>query len=115
MKKRIKTPNNVFHLNDPYFKYNKIVHLKTTPVKNGKTHIYWNKKRDELIVGSKVHLPIPSIAHLERYKQPYFDLNRDEIQIGDSVFFGKIIQPLVCATVTGIKKEFIVFPDFTTG
>ncbi len=108
MKKRIRTPDNVVHLNDPFFKKYKIVHLKTTPSKHGKTHIYWNKKREELIIGSKVHFPVPSIAHLERYKNPYFDTNREEIQMGDSVvyFFGRIIQPLVCATVIGIKKEF---------
>lgn len=58
MKKRIKTPDNVVHLNDPYLKDKKIVHIKTTPAKNGKTHIYWNKNREELIVGSKVHFPV---------------------------------------------------------
>jgi len=108
MKKRIKTPDSVVHLNDPYFNDKKIVHLKTTPAKNGKTHIYWNKKREELIIGSKVHFPVPSIAHLERYRKPYFDLNRKEIQLGDSVvyFFGRVIQPMLCATVIGIKKDF---------
>lgn len=108
MKKHIKVPDNIFHLNDPFFKEKKIVHLKTTPVKNGEIHIYSNKNKEEHIVGSKVHFPVPSLAHLERYSQSHFDLTRDEIQMGDSVvyFFGKVIQPLVCATVVGIKKDF---------
>lgn len=106
MKKHIKTRDGVNHLDHSELINNKIIHIKTTPSPKGKTHFYWNKSRAELIVGSKVHFPVPSIAHLERYRQSFFDLGRTEIQIGDSVvwFFGKSIQPVVCATVIGAER-----------
>ncbi|MCA6974565.1 Fic family protein [Pectobacterium carotovorum] len=107
MKKHIRTIDGVDHLSHQALKSNKIIHIKTTPSLNGKTHFYWNRSRAELIVGSKVHFPVLSIAHLERYRKSFFDLSRNEIQIGDSVvwFFGRQIQPMVCATVIGARKE----------
>ncbi|ENP9363640.1 Fic family protein [Escherichia albertii] len=107
MKKHIKAIEGVDHLSHSELKDIKIIHIKTTPTLNGKTHFYWNKSRAELIVGAKVHFPVISIAHLERYRKSFFDLERDEIQIGDSVvwFFGKQIQPMVCATVIGARRE----------
>lgn len=53
-----------------------------------------------------MHFPVPSIAHIERYHAKFSDLQRDEIQIGDSVvwIFGKQIQPVVCATVIGATR-----------
>lgn len=107
MKKHIKTIDGVDYLSHNELKDKKIIHIKTTPTLNGKTHFYWNKSRAELIVGSKVHFPVASIAHLERYRKSFFDLSRNEIQIGDSVvwFFGKQIQPMVCATVIGARRE----------
>lgn len=107
MKKHIKAIAGVDHLSHNELKDKKIIHIKTTPTLNGKTHFYWNKSRAELIVGSKVHFPVLSIAHLERYRKSFFDLSRNEIQIGDSVvwFFGKQIQPMVCATVIGARRE----------
>lgn len=106
MSKRIKTKIGVDHINHEGLRGVKIIHLKTTPNKNGITHFYWNKSRAELIIGSKVHFPVPSIAHLERYRKSCFDSNRSEIQLGDSViwFFGKAVQPVVCATVIGAKR-----------
>lgn len=107
MKKHIKTNNGVDYLTHTALSNSKIIHIKTTPTLKGKTHFYWNKGRAELIVGSKVHFPVPSIAHLDQYKKSCFDLTRDEIQLGDSVvwFFGRQLQPLVCATVIGVKKQ----------
>ncbi|MEQ0584337.1 Fic family protein [Pantoea dispersa] len=107
MKKHFKTDSGVDYLTHEALISSKIVHIKTTPSRNGKTHFYWNKGRAELIVGSKVHFPVPSIAHLERYKKSFFDLDRSEIQIGDSIvwFFGKRIQPVVCATVIGVRRD----------
>ena len=106
MKKRIKTDAGVDCITHSELKNNKIIHLKTTPSKTGKTHFYWNKSRAELIVGSKIHFPVPSLAHLERYKASCFDNTRNEIQLGDSViwFFGKPVQPVVCATVIGVRR-----------
>lgn len=107
VKKHIKAPDGVLHLNDVYFLNEKIIHLKTTPNRKNVTHFYWNKSRAELIVGSKTHFPVSSIAHLERYKKSFYDSNRKEIQMGDSVvwFFGKPIQPMVCATVIGVARK----------
>lgn len=107
MKKHIKTINGVDYLGHNALANNKIIHIKTTPSSSGKTHFYWNKGRAELIVGSKVHFPVPSIAHLERYRESFFDVGRNEIQIGDSIvwFFGKPIQPMVCATVVGARRD----------
>lgn len=107
VKKHIKAIDGVDYLSHKDLNSHKIIHIKTTPSLNGKTHFYWNKSRAELIVGSKVHFPVPSIAHLERYRKSFFDLGRNEIQMGDSVvwFFGKQIQPMVCATVVGVRKE----------
>ncbi|MDR7342418.1 cell filamentation protein [Pantoea alhagi] len=107
MKKRIRTADDVDFINHTALIDSKIIHIKTTPSKSGKTHFYWNKSRAELIVGSKIHFPVPSLAHLERYRKPCFDMGRDEIQVGDSViwFFGKVIQPVLCATVIGITRS----------
>ncbi|CAI0909757.1 Probable adenosine monophosphate-protein transferase fic [Serratia marcescens] len=107
MKKHIKTSSDVDYLTHKDLSNSKIIHIKTTPSLNGKTHFYWNKSRAELIIGSKVHFPVPSIAHIERYKKSFFDLSRKEIQIGDSIvwFFGRSIQPVVGATVIGVRKE----------
>jgi len=107
VKKHIRLPHDMLgeHLNEEFFLNKKIIHLKTTPKRNGKgkTHFYWNKSRSELIVGSKICFPVYSIAHLERYRKSFFDVSREEIQMGDSVvwFFEKPIQPVVCATVIG--------------
>lgn len=107
MKKHIKTIAGVDHINHEKLKDSKVIHIKTTPSLNGKVHLYWNKRRAELIVGNKVHLPVPSMAHLERYRKSFVDLSRNEIQLGDSVvwIFGKRVQPVVCATVIGVRKE----------
>lgn len=107
MVKRIKANAGVDSINHNEIRDEKIIHLKTTPSKNGKTHFYWNKSRAELIIGSKVHFPVISIAHLARYRKSCFDCSRDEIQLGDSVIwvFGKHIQPVVCATVIGTRIE----------
>jgi cell filamentation protein len=90
----------------------KITHIKTTPYKGGRIHLYWNKHRSELIVGNKVELPVRSIAHLMRCKQDFSDTERNEIQLGDSVcyIFAKEFLPIYCATVLGYqiyaKKRF---------
>ncbi|WP_162286948.1 Fic family protein [Pantoea stewartii] len=107
MKKHIKTQSGVSHVNNENLKKNKIIHLKTTPTHTGKTHFYWNKSSSEIIVGSKIKFPVPSIAHLERYRKSFFESDREEIQMGDSVvwFFGKSIQPMVCATVIGVLRS----------
>lgn len=107
MKKHIKAPEYVTHLNDAPLLNEKIVHLKTTPNYKNVTHFYWNRSRLELIVGAKIHFPVISIAHIDSYKQSFYDPDREEIQMGDSVvwFFGKSIQPMVCATVIGVIKR----------
>ncbi|EHP8182443.1 hypothetical protein KP831_003653, partial [Escherichia coli] len=106
MSRHIRMPKDVNHINHEALDGKKIIHIKTVPCKNGLTHFYWNKSRSELIIGSKVHFPVPSIAHIERYHAKFSDLQRDEIQIGDSVvwIFGKQIQPVVCATVIGATR-----------
>lgn len=110
MKKHIRPPANKHanHLNENFLLAEKIVHLKTTPTRNGKgkTHFYWNRSRAELIIGAKIHFPVYSIAHLDRYRKSFFNVSREEIQMGDSVlwFFGQRIQPMVCATVIGVVR-----------
>lgn len=106
MEKHKKLEASINYINHKELKKIKIIHLKTTPTKNGITHFYWNNKRSELIIGAKVQFPVPSIAHIEHYEESFFDNNRNEIQLGDSIiwFFGKSIQPLVCATVIGACK-----------
>lgn len=107
MKKHIRTVRDVDYLTHTALNSSKIVHIKTTPSLNGITHFYWNKSRAELITGAKVHFPVPSIAHIERYRTSFFDPNRTEIQLGDSIvwIFGSQIQPVVCATVIGVRRE----------
>lgn len=107
VKKHIKASKDVTYLNDASLLSEKIVHLKTTPNRKNITHFYWNRSRAELIVGAKIHFPVISIAHVETYRESFYDPDREEIQMGDSVvwFFGKSIQPMVCATVIGVLKR----------
>ncbi len=106
MLKHIKAKAGVDHINHEELQGKKIIHIKTTPSHSGKTHFYWNKSRAELIIGSKVVFPVVSLSHLDRCRKFFSDNDRSEIQLGDSVvwFFGKPIQPLVCATVIGVRK-----------
>lgn len=106
MAKHIKAAEGIDHINHIGLQGIKIIHIKTTPTKFGKTHFYWNKSRAELIIGAKVVFPVISLAHLERCRKDFSDSSRTEIQVGDSVvwIFGKAIQPVVCATVIGVSK-----------
>lgn len=120
MSKHLRTKIDIDYINHAMLRDEKIIHIKTTPSKCGKTHFYWNKNRAELIVGSKIVFPVVSLAHLDSCKESCFDCDRNEIQLGDSVvwFFGKSIQPVVCATVTGVRitpqgKFFRLLPNHT--
>lgn len=91
-----------------------IIHIKKTPSKSGGCHVFWNKHTGEIIPGrSRVHLPVPSIAHKNKYQSSYDDMSRSEIQIGDSVcyVFAKPILPIFCASVIGsiyhLKKQYL--------
>lgn len=86
----------------------KIVHIKTSPRKNGFCHVYWNKSRSKIISGSRnVKLPVISIAHLLPCKSDHRDLFRTEIQFGDSIcyIFATRELPILCASVVGLLKE----------
>lgn len=53
MEKHKKLEAGINHINHKELKKIKIIHLKTTPSKNGITHFYWNNKLSELIIGAK--------------------------------------------------------------
>lgn len=66
----------------------KIVHIKKSKEQKRNIHYYWNSRTQEIITGSGTLLKradIPSVAHLFNYKTMSRDLNRAEIQLGDSV------------------------------
>ncbi|MCJ8233187.1 Fic family protein [Aeromonas veronii] len=103
MSKHIKITN--VHSLEEFKAEDNIVHIKTTPSKNGFTHFYWNIHRSEIIVGSKVQFPVKSIAHLKKNHESFYDLSRSEIQIGDSVCYiaNFMALPIFCATIIGTR------------
>jgi cell filamentation protein len=97
---------DVKHFYDPKIK-GRIVHVKTTPFRDGIRHFYWNTKTFCFVNTPKANFPVESVFSSVEYKCSCLDLNRKEIQIGDSVIY--IIpdrqNPFVCATVTGIFRR----------
>lgn len=85
----------------------KIVHIKTDPIKFGGTHFYWNKSRSQLISGRKVEFPVTSLNCAKVTKEPCYKFPREEIQLGDSVIYLLFAEalPVMCATVVGSKIE----------
>jgi cell filamentation protein len=97
--------SGVKSINDPEIT-DTIFHIKTTPFNSGYRHFYWHRKLHRL-----THLPrnisaVQSVmSHIE-YSENCFDLNRTEVQVGDSIIWMSrdAKQPFVCATVLGIFR-----------
>ncbi|WAG00062.1 Fic family protein [Aeromonas dhakensis] len=103
MIRHIKVDNVESITESPY----KILHIKKVDSKNGSINVYWNRARSEILTGRMVHLPVPSIAHVYKWKGAIDDTSRKDVQIGDSVIYilGAMEARVVCATVVGYHQE----------
>lgn len=87
----------------------KIIHIKRVETKRGYINVYWNNRRSEILTGSRVQLPVHSIAHIHKWQGVFDDPERSDIQIGDSVIYILNTHLLfaLCCTVIGFSTESV--------
>ena len=98
--------SGVRSINDPKVT-DTIFHIKTTPYNSGYRHFYWHRKLHRITSLPKNIPAVQSVMSHIKYSENCFDLNRTEIQVGDSIVWMSRDkkQPFVCATVVGAFRR----------